>query len=421
VARHDLRTGAVVLAALLVATACQASPTATPTARPTVQPTSAPTPTATPPPPVARIGPGEGALDLIVRPGYAESGTNDGAYDWVTPFEEDTGCKVNAVEAGTSEQLLAKVEQDAPGTWDGVAASGDVSLRLIADGRVQPVDMEGLFPAWNDIWPPLQSPAYNTVDGLHYGISHGWGANLLMWNSSVVRPDPTSWQAMYDPDAPYGGRLTAYDSAISIADAALYLAEARPDLDIRDPYELSRTQFDAVVGLLTSQRPLVGVYWGTPLDEISAFQDGSAVMGPSWPNQLRLLQQGDPSVPVKAVLPVEGATAWADSWMLLGGARHPNCMLRWMAWMVSPQVQKMVAEYVGHAPANVVACPLLDEHPGPFGFEGFCAFHRADDERYATLIRFWKTPLARCGDERGDSCVDYPLWLQQWDDIKAAG
>ncbi len=416
---HDLRPRAAILAALFVATACQASPTPNPTAQPTTGPTTAPTPT--PPPPVAKIGSGEGALDLIVRPGYAERGANDGAYDWVTPFEEDTGCTVNAVEAGTSEQLLTKVEQDAAGTWDGVAATGDVSLRLIADGRVQPVDVEGLFPAWNDIWPPLQSPAHNTVDGLHYGISHGWGANLLMWNSSVVRPDPTSWQVLFDASSPYRGRVTAYDSAISISGAAVYLAEARPELAIKDPYELTLTQFDAVVGLLTAQRPLVGSYWGTPLDEIGAFQDGSAVIGPAWPSQLRLLQDEDPPVPVKATLPLEGATAWADTWMLLSEARHPNCMLRWMAWIVSPQVQKMVAEYVGHAPADVAACPLLDEHPGPFGFEGFCAFHHATDETYKSLMRFWKTPLARCGDERGDVCVDYAIWLQQWDEIKAAG
>jgi len=412
VAWHDLRTRAAVLAALLVAAACQASPTPAPTPRSTVPPTEAPTPTATPPPPLDSIGPGEGALDLIVRAGYAESGANDGAYDWVTPFEEDTGCEVNAVEIGSSEQLLATIGQDPPGTWDGVAVSGDASVRLI--------DVKGLFPAWNDIWAPLQSPAHNTVDELHYGISHGWGANVLMWNSTVVEPDPTSWQVAYDPDSPYKGRLTAYDSAISIADAAVYLAEARPDLEITDPYALDRPQFDAVARLLEAQRPLVGVYWGTPLDQISAFRDGNAVLGSAWPGQVRLLQDEDPPVPVKTVLPLEGTTAWADSWMLLTGARHPNCMLRWMAWMVSPQVQKMAAEYGAYAPANTTACPLLDEHPGPFGFGDFCSFHHATDERYKALVRFWKTPLARCGDERGDVCVDYAFWLQQWDEIKAA-
>ena len=41
------------------------------------------------------LGDGEGELNLIIWSGYAERGENDAAYDWVTPFEEDTGCVVN--------------------------------------------------------------------------------------------------------------------------------------------------------------------------------------------------------------------------------------------------------------------------------------------------------------------------------------
>ena len=63
-----------------------------------------------------------------------------------------------------------------------------------------------------------------------YGIPHGWGANLLMYNTDVVKPAPDSWSAVFDKDSPYKGKITAYDSPIYIADAALYLMahQARP-------------------------------------------------------------------------------------------------------------------------------------------------------------------------------------------------
>lgn len=418
---HDNRSWAAAAAALLIAAACQAAPTPSLTAGPAPTPTPLPTATLPGPTPIAEIGPGEGALNLIVRPGYAESGANDATYDWITPFEKETGCTVSAFEAGTSDQILSKAKQEGGAEWDGLSAPGDATLRLIGDGLVQPVDVEALFPAWQQLWPPLQGPDHNTVNGIHYGVSHGWAANLLMWNASVVQPAPTSWQVVYDLDTPFKGRVTAYDSAISIADAALYLSTARPDLGILDPYELSRSQFDAAVELLKAQRPLVGAYWGTPLDEISDFRDQTAVLGAAWPNQLRVLQTEHPPVPVEAMLPVEGATARADTWLLVAGAKHPNCMLRWMAWVISPEVQKQVAEYAAEAPANLESCRLLDEHPGPFGFGGFCAFHHAADEVFAREVRFWKTPLSDCGDGRVDECVDYSVWLQQWDEIKAAG
>jgi len=259
------------------------------------------------------------------------------------------------------------------------------------------------------------------VDGLHYGISQGWTANLLMWNTGVVKPAPTSWRAVYEPAPAERGKVTAYDSPISIADAALYLSDTNHGLGITDPYELTRPQFDAAVALLKAQRALIGGYWGTPLDEIGAFSQGDAVIGSAWPDQLHLLRSQDPPIPVKAILPTEGTTGWADTWMLLSGARHPNCMLRWMAWMVSPQVQKMTAEFVGEAPANLAACGPLDDHHGPLGFAGFCTFHHVNDEAFSGLVQFWKTPLADCGDARGDACVDASEWIQQWDQIKAAG
>ena len=370
---------------------------------------------------VTKIGATEGALDLIVRPGYAESGVNDAAYDWVSPFEEDTGCRVNAFEAGTSEQLSEKVGAAPPGSYDGVSAAGDVGYRLIVDGQVQPVDVENLFPAWNDIWTPLQSPAHNTLHGVHYGISQGWAPDLLMWNAAEVHPAPTSWRSVYDATPAVKGRVTAYDSPIAIADAAVYLSQAEPSLDITDPYELTHLQFDAAITLLRKQRPLIGGYWGTPLEEIGAFSDGDAVIGSGWPNQLHLLQTQAPPIAVKAILPVEGATGWADTWMLLTGAKHPNCMLRWMAWVISPQVQKQAAEFVGEAPANLAACGPLDDHHGPLGFAHFCTFHHAADDAFAGLVQFWKTPLADCGDDRGQACISYSEWIQQWDDIKASG
>jgi putative spermidine/putrescine transport system substrate-binding protein len=410
----------VLLAAAIVASACGGTPpSVSPTPARTIAPAVTPAPTPSPPPPLTRIGKSEGELDILVRPGYAERGESDAAYDWVTQFEADTGCTVNAQEAGTSELAAATARTEGAAKWDGISAGGDVARGLIADGLVQPLD-PGLFSAWNDIWTPLQDPDATTVDDLHYGVPQGWGANVLLWNTDQVKPDPKGWQALYDPESDVAGRLSLFDNPITIADTALYVADARPDLLIEDPYELSNEQLDAVLDLMRIQRPLIGTYWGTPLDQIAAFEDGSAVLGTSWPYQAHALGEADPKVPVKTALPGGRSTGWFDSWLVLAGARHPNCMLRWMAWMLNPQVQKMVAEYVGEAPANATACALLDQHPGALGFQKFCDFHHAHDDAYARGIEFWKTPLADCGDSRRDACTDYATWRQQWDEIKAS-
>ena len=367
------------------------------------------------------IGEGEGELNLIIWPGYAEAGENVPEYNWVTPFEDATGCKVkNRHVAGTSDEMVTLIRQG--GQYDGLSASGDATVRLIKDGLVSAVDVEKLFPEWKNFWGPMQSPVHNTIDGIHYGISHGWGANVLMYRTDKVTPAPTSWSAVFttDPLPSYAKKVTAYNAAIYIADAALYLSKTKPELAITDPYELTQDQFDASVALLKDQHAkLIGKYWGGYPENISDFEQDLAWIGTTWPYQVGALKAEDPPIPVDSVLPSEGATGWADTWMLAKDAAHPNCMLKWMDWMSQPGTQQQVAEYFGEAPANLKACDLIDAKPGAYGYKGFCTDQHASDDAYAANVKFWKTPLADCGDARGATCVDFSKWVSAWDEILA--
>ena len=418
--------GAAATAAIIAAACSSGSPTTAPvtqapvTQAPVTAAPATPAPTAGPVV-IDKIGAGEGELNLIIWVGYAEDGANVPEYDWVHPFEEKTGCIVKTrKEAANSDEMVTLIRQG--GQYDGLSASGDATVRLIKDGLVAAVDVEKLFPEWKNMWAPMQSPIHNTVDGIHYGISHGWGANLLMWNTAKITAAPTSWSAVFatDPLPAYAGKVTAYNAAIYIADAALYLSKANPALGITDPYELTRAQFDASVALLKDQKKkLIGKYWGTYGENIADFEQDVSQIGTTWPYQVGALQAEDPPIAVDAILPTEGATGWADTWMLAKDAKHPNCMLMWMDWMSQPGTQQQVAEYFGEAPANLAACPLLDSNPGPWGYAGFCDFNHASDAAFAAGIKFWKTPLADCGDARGTTCVDFSEWVSAWDEILA--
>jgi len=87
----------------------------------------------------ASIGAGEGQLDIIAWAGYAESGANDPAVNWVGKFETDSGCKVNVKVGNTSDEMVQLMQT---GQYDGVSASGDASNRLIVAGDVSPVNTD---------------------------------------------------------------------------------------------------------------------------------------------------------------------------------------------------------------------------------------------------------------------------------------
>src|SRR5437868_4484439 len=283
------------------------------------------------------IGKGEGKLDLVAWEGYTQP-------QWVKPFQKQTGCIVHSKYAGSSDEMVTLMRQGGGSQYDMVSASGDASLRLIRGKNVQPVNVK-LIPSWNDFIPQLKSPPHNTVDGNHYGISLQWGPNTLLWNTKDVTTPPTSWSAIYDPQ--YKGKITVPDNPIQIADAALYLSHKDSSLGIKDPYELNQKQFDAAVSLLKQQKPLVKKYWALASDEIDLFKSGDAVVGASWPYQTNTLIGA--KAPVKDLIPKEGATGWADTWMMSAHAKHPNCMYKWMAWVSTAKVQAQQAIYLGEA------------------------------------------------------------------------
>ncbi|MEA2368931.1 MAG: putative spermidine/putrescine transport system substrate-binding protein, partial [Thermoleophilaceae bacterium] len=251
-----------------------------------------------------KIGKGEGALNLIAWEGYTKP-------DWVKPYESQTGCQVHAKFGGSSDEMVTLMRQGGGGQYDMVSASGDASLRLIKGGDVQPVNVD-LIPDWQNFIPQLKSPPTNTVDGKHYGVSLQWGPNVLIYDPSKVSPAPTSWSSVYD--GKYKGKLTVPDNPIQIADAALYLSKTQPALGITDPYELNQKQLDAAAALLTKQKGDVKKYWALASDEIDLFKNGDVVIGAGWPYQTITLQ--DAKVPVKDLIPKEGATGWLDTWML---------------------------------------------------------------------------------------------------------
>jgi hypothetical protein len=173
---------------------------------------------------------------------------------------------------------------------------------------------------------------------------------VLIYNTDAFKGQaPTSWSVVFEEQAlPDGksnkGRVQAYAGAIYIADAALYLMAKKPELGIKDPYELNEDQYKAVLGLLRGQKPLVQRYWHDATVQTDDFTNEGVVASGSWPYQVNLLQGN--KKPIASVIPAEGATGWADTTMMHVKAAHPNCAYMWLQHSLEPKVQGDVAALV---------------------------------------------------------------------------
>jgi putative spermidine/putrescine transport system substrate-binding protein len=401
-------------AAAILVGACTsgASPTPSTTGAATASaPASQPASVAPSPNLPSAVGQGEGELTVLAWPGYAENGSTDPKVNWVKPFEDATGCKTTVQVFGTSDEAFSLFTTN-PEKFDVISASGDASLRLVRAGYVQPVNVD-LVKNYADIFPALKDQPYNTVDGVHYGIPHGRGSNLLMWRTDKVTPAPTSWAEMFDPNKPWAGHVSVYDAPIYIADAAVVLMKTKPDLGIKNPYALDENQFKAAVDLLTAQQPAIGQYWTDYVKQQQAFSNGDAWIGTTWQVITNLLQAEDPPKPVKVIKPTEGATGWSDTWMINSKTKHLNCAYKWLDHIVSPEVNAEVASWFGEAPANTKSCALTDAD------QTNCDTFYAADENFWKDVWYWETPEVGCVDARTDvQCKGFDDWVRAWTEIK---
>jgi len=353
------------------------------------------------------LGEGEGEVNLIAWAGYVEDGSTDPAVDWVTSFEEATGCQVN-VQLGNSSDEMVQLMQT--GEYDGVSASGDATLRLIAGGEVSPVNTD-LIPNYADVFADLKLQKHNSVDGVPYGVPHGRGANLLVYNTDLYTTAPDSWGEMFEADSVAAGAVSIYDSPIYIADAALYLMSTQPELGITNPYSLDQTQFDAAIALLGQQKDIAGQYWALYTDQQAALEGGTALAGTTWQVIVNLAEAN--GAKIDAVKPVEGATGWSDTWMISSKAAHPNCMYMWMDHIISPQANAEVAEWFGEAPANTASCDLTAD-------PDHCSTYHAGETEYWQDVWYWTTPEEACLDGRTDvQCVPYTEWVNAWNGLRS--
>ena len=286
------------------------------------------------------------------------------------------------------------------GGFDLVTASGDASTRLIRGKKVQPINV-GLIPSYKNVDPRLQKAPGTTSNNTHYGVPYQWGWNVLMYNTKVFKDKPpTSWNVVFEettlPDGKSNkGRVQAFDGPIYIADAALYLMKKKPELGIKDPYELNEAQYKAALDLLRAQRKIVGKYWHDAFVQIDDFTNEGVVASRSWQFQANILKSQE-ARPIATVVPVEGATGWADTTMMHAEAKNPNCAYMWLEHSLNPKLQGDLAAWFGSVPV------------GAGGVQGQQAARatRAARARASTTSRrsaFWRTPTHAVQERRTTS------------------
>jgi putative spermidine/putrescine transport system substrate-binding protein len=335
----------------------------------------------------------EGIVRVLAREGYTED-------SWITAFQQQTGCRAQVRYLGPGDDTSSLLSQS---SYDVVTLASQDLPAFAAARIIRPID-PALVPGFRTLRQGVRGAPALVRGGALLGVPFQWGPDLLIWNSRLLAHTPASWNALYIKRN--AGRTSIPDDPMQIADAALLAQSQHPSLHIRSPYQLSEKQLQAALVLLKRQKKLSPNRWGAASDEVSAFINGSAVLGAGWSYVVRSLrQQGTAAL---GEIPLEGATAWLDSWALVTGLPHPGCAYRFLEYSTRASVQAKTARFVGAAPAAPGACNLLG-----MPVCRSLGYVAASDLR---RLRFRTTPGMSCpGGQRCTSAVRWrAVWNRLW-------
>ncbi|HXP57285.1 MAG TPA: hypothetical protein VN847_20125 [Streptosporangiaceae bacterium] len=359
-------------------------------------------------------------IRLLVPSGPVQNGEVDPGTDWVTPFEKQSGCRVDLVTVPTDAAAYADLTTGEGETYyDGVLASPELTGRLVSAKAVAPLTTSRIS-GYSRISPRLARSAAEVSGTSTYGLPYLWDSYVTGYAAGQVKPAPQSWTALFSPASAktHSGKITVPQDQVTLGLAALYLKSAQPSLGITDPFELTKTQLTAAEHAVQAVRGDIGTYWSSDSTVVGQLGDGQDVLGAVLTHQInQMARAGLDTAGVPALTAASGggsgtAVASVASWLVSAHAANTTCMYQWLSWTTSDYVQERASAFTSEAPAAPAACT------GPAAAN--CDAYHMSTLPTARNIVFEHLPQASCGQAGG--CTSYTAWQTAWKSItEAAG
>jgi spermidine/putrescine transport system substrate-binding protein len=238
-------------------------------------------------------------------------------------FQNKYGVEIVHDYYNSNEELLTKL-RTSPGTYDAVLIGNTWGSQAIDEGLFESIDVTGVAN-FADLAPDLVNlPEMRRGDTL-YGVPWDWGATGIAYNTEKITGEVDSYAIMWDPQ--YEGMIAWQDYYLdNVMFAALALGQ-----DPNNPSDL-----EAVKAKLMDLMPQLKTFWASEDEFNKLFASGDIVMGTYWSGSSARAVTAM-GLPVRFVVPKEGAIGWVDSWAIPTDAPHYETALAWINYMVSPE------------------------------------------------------------------------------------
>ncbi len=265
--------------------------------------------------------------------------------DLIDEFEAETGIRVNYQTTDSNETLYSLLKSGGA-DYDVVVPSDYMISQLIEEGMLEELDYSQI-PNFEKIDPRFRNLPYDPEN--KYTVPYTWGTVGIIYNSTMVDGDITSWSSLYD-DSNAGQVLLINNSRDAFGIALKYLGYSVNTTDedeIRAAYELVADANDR------------GVFQGKVMDEVfQAMEGGNAAIATYYAGDyLSMLENNED---LKFVVPEEGSNWFVDAMCVLKDAPNFDNAMKWINFIASTDSNLRNMDYIWYASPNTEA---LEQYP----------------------------------------------------------
>lgn len=261
-------------------------------------------------------------------------------------FQNETGITVKYEEYITPEDMYTKYQSGSI-QYDLIITSEYMVEKMIQADEALPFDtgkMENIGNVGDTYWNFCR-----TFDPENqYAIPYMWGTVGILYNTSLVDEEITSWDILWDET--YADNIIMENS---VRDAFLVPLKLRGhSLNTTD-----KTVLEEAKQMLIDQKPLVQAYY---VDESrDALISGDAAMA--------VIYSGDATVAMEYnedlayVVPQEGSNVWIDCMMIPASCRHKEAAEKFIDFLCGEEAAMANFEYIYYGTPNAAVYDALDD------------------------------------------------------------
>ena len=263
----------------------------------------------------------------------------------IDEFEAATGITVNYVTVESNEALYSQLQQGGV-NYDVIVPSDYMISQLIEEDMLAELDYDKI-PNFSLIGDQFKNLSYDPEN--KYTVPYTWGTLGIIYNSTMVDGEITSWDAMFDPQ--YAGNVLMIRNSRDAFGIALmdlgYSVNTADEAEIQEAYQL-------VVDANNN-----GVYQAFVMDEIfQLMENGNAAISAYYAGDYLTMLENNPDL--RYVIPEEGTNWFVDAMCILKNAENVDEAHEWINFIASTDANLRNMDYIWYASPNVTA---LQEYP----------------------------------------------------------